>query len=83
MSKIGADGSTYCDSSTGVKSKVIDSFGSSNAPVLGGTLKGMNITVESIYGSVQKTREDLGPRGGICSMQNEIFGNGVISEEET
>ena len=81
MSKIGADGSTYCDSSTAVKSKVIDSFGSSGAQVLGGTLKGTHVTMGSIYGSVQKTREDLG-RVAVCSMQNEIFGNGVISEEE-
>ena len=61
---------------------MIDSFGSSNAPGLGGTLKAARVTGPSNYGSVRKTREEVVRGGELNSMQNELLVNTVISEEE-
>ena len=81
MSKVADNATTYCNSS-GIKSKMIDSLGSSNAPGLGGTLKAARVAAPSNYGSIRKTREELVRGGELNSMQNELFGNAVISEEE-
>ena len=81
VSKVADNATTYCNSS-GIKSKMIDSLGSSNAPGLGGTLKAARVAAPSNYGSIRKTREELVRGGELNSMQNELFGNAVISEEE-